>query len=217
MRNRSTEDYLKSIFALEGSGDRVTTSALAAHLRVADASITGMMKKLSKDGLVRYERYRGTRLTPSGRRAALRIVRRHRLWEMFLVEMLGYSWDRIHDEADRLEHVTSEELERKLDAALGYPSLDPHGDPIPSKDGTVKGTRDKRLSDSAPGSVVVVSRVSDQDPEVLKYAAAVGIGLRRRIRIKEAVAFDGSLRVQVGSREQFISAKLAHCIYVTRA
>jgi DtxR family Mn-dependent transcriptional regulator len=217
MTNRGTEDYLKTIYALEQRGDRASTSALADHLPVADASITDMLKKLSQKGLVNYRRYRGAELTAAGRRVALRIVRRHRLWEMFLVKFLNYSWDAIHVEAERLEHVTSEALERKLDEALGFPETDPHGEPIPTADGECAAANQVTLADAKAGAVVVVSRVSDADPEVLKYATSLGIGLRRKIRVKESVPFDGSLRVLVGRDERFISGKLAHHIFVETA
>lgn len=214
MVNRTTEDYVKTIYALGKDGAKVSTSAVAAHLGVADASTTGMLQRLSRVGLVRYERYRGVSLTANGRRLALKIVRRHRLWEMFLLTFLEYSWDEVHAEAERLEHVTSDALERRLDRALGSPSADPHGDPIPTADGRLPRPQEGRLSDAAPGAVVTVARISDADPEVLKRAATLGIGLQRRIRIKEQVAADGSLRVRVGSKERYISAKLAASIFV---
>lgn len=217
MTDRGTEDYLKTMYMLEQRGERASTSALAAHLQVADASITDMLKKLSRKGLVDYRRYRGADLTPAGRRVALRIVRRHRLWEMFLVKFLDYSWDAIHAEAERLEHVTSDALERKLDMALGFPTRDPHGDPIPTVDGECPSPNLVALSAAAPGAVVVVSRVSDADPEVLKYASSLGIVLRTKLHVKETVPFDGSLRVLVGKKERFISAKLANHIFVESA
>jgi DtxR family Mn-dependent transcriptional regulator len=217
MTNRGTEDYLKTIYALEQRGDRASTSALAERLQVADASITDMLKKLSRKGLVNYRRYRGAELTPEGRQVALRIIRRHRLWEMYLVRFLGYSWDAIHVEAERLEHVTSDGLERRLDEALGYPTTDPHGDPIPTADGECTEPTMAALAAAEPGAVVIVSRVSDADPEILKYASSLGIVLRKKIRVKEAVPFDGSLRVMIGKHERFISAKLAKHIFVEPA
>jgi DtxR family Mn-dependent transcriptional regulator len=213
-RTRTTEDYLKAICMLEQRDERVSTSALAARLRLADASITDMLKKLSGKGLVRYERYQGVELTPPGRKVALKIMRRHRLWEMFLVKFLGFSWDQIHEEAERLEHVTSDLLEQRIDRVLGHPNVDPHGDPIPSADGVVKDHTLTTLAESSPGSVVVVTRVRDENPEILRYMALLGIDLQKTIRVDEAIDFDGSLRVQMGSREQFISAKLAESIYV---
>ena len=213
-RTRTTEDYLKAICMLEQRAERVSTSALAARLRLADASITDMLKKLSGKGLVRYERYRGVELTQAGRKVALKIMRRHRLWEMFLVKFLGFSWDQIHEEAERLEHVTSDLLEQRIDRVLGHPHVDPHGDPIPSADGVVKDHTLTTLAEASPGSVVVVTRVRDGSPEILRYMALLGIDLQKTIRVNEAIDFDGSLRIQMGSREQFISAKLAESIYV---
>ncbi len=213
-RTRTTEDYLKAICMLEQRAERVSTSALAARLRLADASITDMLKKLSGKGLVRYERYRGVELTQAGRKVALKIMRRHRLWEMFLVKFLGFSWDQIHEEAERLEHVTSDLLEQRIDRVLGHPHVDPHGDPIPSADGVVKDHTLTTLAEASPGSVVVVTRVRDGSPEILRYMALLGIDLQKTLRVNEAIDFDGSLRIQMGSREQFISAKLAESIYV---
>jgi DtxR family Mn-dependent transcriptional regulator len=173
-----------------------------------------MLKKLSRRGLVRYERYRGVELTVPGRKLAIKIMRRHRLWEMFLVKFLGFSWDQIHEEAERLEHVTSDLLEQQLDRALGHPNVDPHGDPIPTVDGVLRDPKLIKLAESRPGSIVLVTRVRDGDPEILRYMALLGIGLGKKIRVKEAIDFDGSLRVQIGAKEQFISAKLAESIYV---
>ncbi|RPH34760.1 metal-dependent transcriptional regulator, partial [bacterium] len=138
MPNRSTEDYIKAVYALEAVGEPVTTSAVAAQLHIANGSVSAMLKKLSQERLLHYKPYQGVTLTAAGRRMALRIVRRHRLWEVFLAERLGFPWDEVHDEAERLEHVTSDELERKLDESLGFPSADPHGDPIPSAPGGLR-------------------------------------------------------------------------------
>ena len=201
----STEDYIKAIYKLQERGERATTRALAALLGVADASITDMIKKLSEKGLVRYERYQGVELTPKGRRMALGILRRHRLWEMFLTQYLGYSWDRVHDEAERLEHVTSEELERKLDEALGFPSVDPHGHPIPTRDGVLVGRDDTSLSACNVGDVVRVSRVDDDNAELLQHASQIGLALNSKITVKEKKSFDGSMVVKVGTKHQFIS------------
>ena len=161
MPTQSVEDYIKSIFKLESSGEKVTTSALARHLGVGDGSVTDMVKKLSERKLIHYEPYQGVRLTESGRRMAMKTVRRHRLWEMFLVKYLGYSWDEIHDEAERLEHATSDELERRIDKALGRPKFDPHGDPIPSASGELPYPKAGRLDDAAEGASVTIVRVSD--------------------------------------------------------
>jgi len=217
MPTTNTEDYIKSIYKLELRGEKATTSALAAQLDVADASITDMIKKLSEKGLVHYERYQGVTLTAKGKKMALSILRRHRLWEMFLVEHLGYSWDKVHDEAERLEHVTSDDLEHRLDEALGFPATDPHGDPIPTVNGQLLKTAYSSLSDHAAGEVVVVRRVSDGDPEILQHATSLGLGLNSKIVIKEKKNFDGSMVVKIGKKESFISQQVAGSIFVELA
>ncbi len=213
----STEDYIKVIYKLEEKGERATTSALAAQLGVADASITDMIKKLSEKGLLRYERYQGVRLTAKGRKMALGILRRHRLWEMFLTQFLGYSWDKVHDEAERLEHVTSDELAHRLDEVLGFPSVDPHGHPIPTKDGELAGTDDASLSACNVGDIVRISRVDDDDSELLQHAAALGLSLNSKLTVKDKKAFDGSMVVKVGARHHFISKQVADAIFVEPA
>jgi DtxR family Mn-dependent transcriptional regulator len=217
MPNISTEDYIKTIYKLEGRGEKATTSALAAELAVADASITDMVKKLSEKGLLKYEKYQGVELTAKGKKMALSTLRRHRLWEMFLVEHLGYSWDEVHDEAERLEHVTSEELERRLDKALGFPTVDPHGDPIPSKAGVVARSVDPALAECEVGDVVKISRVSDDSAELLQHAARIGLELHSKLTIKEKKNFDGSMVVKIGTKQQFISRQMAEAIYVQPA
>jgi DtxR family Mn-dependent transcriptional regulator len=210
----STEDYIKTIYKLESQERKPTTSALADLLGVADASITDMIKKLSEKGLLRYERYQGVTLTAKGRRMALGILRRHRLWEMFLVRFLGYSWDKVHEEAERLEHVTSEDLEHRLDEALNFPTVDPHGDPIPTREGVITGREGSSLSACAAGDVVRVSRVSDENSELLLHASKIGLALNSKLTIKEKKAFDGSLLVKIGSRQHFISKEVAQAVFV---
>lgn len=216
MPNTSSEDYIKHIYKLEQEGKKVTTSVLATRLGLSDPSITDMIKKLSERGYVGYEPYKGVGLKKAGRHMALKIVRRHRLWEMFLVEFLGYSWDKVHDEAERLEHVTSDELEHHLDQALGFPRVDPHGDPIPTKDGTVAGKDDSNLSQCEVGDVVKISRVSDDNSEILLHASHIGLALNGKLTIKEKKGFDGSMVVKVGMKQQFISKEVARAIFVQR-
>lgn len=215
--DQTPEDYIKAVYRLERRGKKVTTSALADHLQLADASITGMIKKLSDRGLIHYQRYRGVELTTKGRRIALQIVRRHRLWEMYLVRFLGFSWDKVHDEAERLEHVTSEEMEHHLDEALGFPDVDPHGHPIPSRDGTVAGTDHPSLAECEVGDIVRVLRVSDDDSTFLQHATSIGLALNSRLVVKEKKEFDGSMVVKVGARDQFISREVAEAIFVKEA
>lgn len=214
MPTQSVEDYIKGIFKLESTGQKVTTSALAKYLGVGDGSVTDMMKRLSEQKLIHYERYQGVRLTGTGRRMAMRTVRRHRLWEMFLVRFLGYSWDEIHDEAERLEHMTSEELEHRLDKALGYPKYDPHGDPIPNSKGEVAASKARLLSNVDAGRTVSIVRVSDESPEILQYLTRLGIGLQTQLKVIEKIDFDGSVIMKVGPKEIPLSSKLAGSIYV---
>lgn len=217
MLNRSTEDYIKHIYKLGRQGGKVTTSALAGSLQLSDPSITDMIKKLSERGLVRYTPYKGTELTARGAAMAVKILRRHRLWEMFLARYLGYTWDEIHDEADRLEHVTSDVLEQKLDHLLGFPRVDPHGDPIPSADGRLEHAPLTALTACAEGEVVRVQRVSDAEPRILRHATRLGVGLDTRLRVREKLPFDGSMTLELGGRELFISREVADAIFVCKA
>ncbi|MET1035160.1 MAG: metal-dependent transcriptional regulator [Arthrobacter sp.] len=171
----SEEDYLKTVYGLgEWEPDPVTTGAVAAKLRVSPASATTMVAKLSGRGLLDHPPYGAVSLTPAGLRAALSVVRRHRLIETFLVGELGYSWDEVHEEAELLEHTVSARFIDGLDERLGYPAADPHGDPIPTRQGELRRPRAVRL-DRAPGGAAVVVRVSDVDPEVLRLCAEAGI------------------------------------------
>ncbi len=214
MPSEQIENYLKNIYKLQESEGKVTTSLLSEKLQISPPSVSEMIKKLADEGSLKYTPYRGVELTEQGRRKALRIIRRHRLWELFLVEVLKYDWDEIDEEAERLEHITSEKLEQRLDAVLGYPTHDPHGDVIPSPDGKVAVVRRMTLAAVKPGKTVTVSRVSDDDPDILKYASKLGIALKRKIKVKEKMKFDGSLRVEIAGKEQFISSKLAETIFV---
>jgi DtxR family Mn-dependent transcriptional regulator len=216
VKNISTEDYIKAIYKLESKIEKVTTSALAAELDVADASITDMIKKLSLKGLLKYKRYQGVELTTTGRKMALSILRRHRLWEMFLVKFLGYSWDEVHDEAERLEHVTSDGLEQRLDDALGSPTVDPHGDPIPNKRGDIARSLDRPLADCAVGDLVRISRVSDESSAMLKHVSAIGLRLNGKLTVLEKKTFDGSMLVKVGTKEHFVSKNIAQAIFVQK-
>ena len=145
---------------------------------------------------------------------ALKIVRRHRLWEMYLVKFLGFSWDQVHSEAERLEHVTSEGLEQRLDHALGFPTTDPHGDPIPSVQGALTNPEFTSLTEYGVGDVVRVLRVSDDDSQMLQHASKLGVGLNKKLTVREKRTFDGSMVVRVGTKEQFMSLKMARAIFV---
>jgi len=216
VQNRTTEDYVKNIYKLQREGEKVTTSALATSLQLSDPSITDMLKKLSDRGLVSYTPYKGVELTGNGSAMAVKILRRHRLWEMFLVQYLGYSWDEIHEEAERLEHVTSDLLEQKLDELLGCPGVDPHGDPIPSADGRLEHAPLTALAACEAGDTVCVARVSDGEPRILQHASRLGVGLRTRLTVREKMGFDGSMTLALDSRELFISREVAEAIFVEK-
>ncbi len=175
MLSQSAQDYLKTIFELRQTSERVTTNALAETLGVAAASVTGMIKKLAEMKLVEHTPYQGVSLTASGEKMALAIVRHHRLIELYLTESMGYSWDKVHEEADRLEHAISEEFADKISSLLGDPKVDPHGDPIPSKDGTIAAFSMHTLDDAADGQTVRIERVRDEVSETLRHIATLGL------------------------------------------
>ena len=220
--SHAVQDYLKGIYALgEGAGDepQVSTTAIANHLGVSAASATNMLKKLDGLGLVVHAPYRGVELTDPGRKIALEVLRHHRLLETYLAEALGVPWDKVHAEAEVLEHVLSEELEDRISARLGHPTFDPHGHPIPSKDLTSPPPPDHSLWDAPEGTGVTVDRVSDSDPEALRYLAEIGIrpGARARIRGRGPVGGPLFLRIEAdGSRseEHAISRELAEAVWV---
>src|SRR6266851_2168690 len=162
-------DCLKVIYAMQERGQKVTTSAVSEHLCVSDATVTMLFKDFAAAGWVEHTPYRGVTLTPLGERKAMEVIRHHRLLELYLARELGYSWDKVHAEADRLEHVISEEFEDKVDELLGYPTVDPHGDPIPGKDGSVTARTGRKLSQLQDGEAALILRVSDQNPEKLCY------------------------------------------------
>jgi DtxR family Mn-dependent transcriptional regulator len=211
------EDYLKVIYAIEESGDRVATHTVAERLNVAAPSVTGMLKRLAELNLVEHEPYRAPKLTPAGRKVALEVVRHHRLLELYLAEALGYSWDEVHAEADRLEHTISEEFEARIDAALGFPTHDPHGDPIPSRTGDIVAVSEDRLSTLETGCAATVVRVPDDDPEKLRYLGQLGLYPNATIRVLERMPFNGPLRIEVDGDEHIIAVDLAAGVHVRAA
>jgi DtxR family Mn-dependent transcriptional regulator len=208
--SEAVEDYAKAIYALahrlEGP---VPTSALAERLDVAPSSVTAMLKRLDEAGLVRHERYRGVELTPDGERVALEVLRHHRLLEAFLAEELGMPWDRVHDEAEVLEHYISEDFERRIAAALGDPDLDPHGDPIPSAELDLAVDHTVPLAELDPGLRATFARVSDSDPAMLRYLAGLGIRPGAEVTVVGAEPFGGPLRVEVEGAEHALGGALA--------
>jgi DtxR family Mn-dependent transcriptional regulator len=192
------EDYLKAIYDLERDAHPAATNDIAERLAISPASVSGMMRRLAEQGLITHEPYRGARLTADGRRAALRTLRRHRILECYLTEVLGYPWDRVHDEAEQLEHAASEELIERMADALGDPVQDPHGAPIPSREGVVEETTRRTLADAAAGERVRVRMVMDDDGERLRYLAELGIRPGSIIRLLDRAPFDGPITLWVG-------------------
>jgi DtxR family Mn-dependent transcriptional regulator len=213
--SESIENYAKAIYALEQrSNEAVTTNALAARLDVTPASASNMVKKLAELKLVTHEPYRGVRLTGKGRKVALEVLRHHRLLELYLAESLGVPWDRVHDEAEILEHVLSEELEELIAAKLGHPTHDPHGDPIPSRDLSISEERTESLAALEVGTCGVFVRVSDSDPEMLRYLSERGITPGDSFEVVERQPFDGPLSTRFGGRVHVLGGALARAMRV---
>lgn len=211
------EDYLKAIYELEQSGDAAGTNELAARLHIAPASVSGMVRRLADQELIAHERYKGARLTDAGRRAALRTIRRHRVIETYLTRALGYAWDRVHDEAERLEHACSDELVDRMAATIGEPAHDPHGAPIPTREGTVDERRYASIADLDVGDAVLVRRVSDEDGERLRYLAELGIVPGAHLTVLARAPFDGPITVGIGQEQRLIGPSLAAEVLVEEA
>ncbi len=214
MLTQAMQDYLKAIYKLERAGSQATTSALSAALGVSAASVTGMVKKLAGLRLVRHHRYRGVLLTPAGEKVALEVLRHHRLLELYLARALGYGWDQVHDEAERLEHAISEEFEERIFQALGRPTRDPHGEPIPGKDGSMEKTAQHRLCDLAPGTRGVIRQVDDGNAEMLRYLGARGLIPDVTVEVVEVAPFDGPMTVRVGDASHVLGRELTRQIRV---
>ena len=197
--SEATQDYLKIIFDLTERYDRATTSQIAEQLKVKPASVTGMLQKMAQDDpqLVDYRKHQGVTLTAEGRKAALELLRHHRLLETFLHEVLGYTWDEVHEEAERLEHVISEDMERRMAAVLGNPKRDPHGQPIPNKDLELFSTTDFPMSELRAGQKAVVRRVQDDNPELLRYLNSLGLRPQSRLSTLAYIPFDKTLQIHV--------------------
>jgi len=208
------EDYLKVIFELEATDGSAGTNEIAAALGIAPASVSGMIRRLAEQGWIAHERYRGVRLTRAGKRAALRTIRRHRVIEAYLTSALGYPWDRVHDEAERLEHAASDELIDRMAAAIGEPSTDPHGAPIPTKEGTIVEERLASLATVPVGKRVRIQRVGDRDAEQLRYLAEIGITPGRHVEVIARAPFDGPIDLRVGRVVRSIGPALARQIAV---
>jgi DtxR family transcriptional regulator, Mn-dependent transcriptional regulator len=211
---RSQEDYLKALYQLHGDQRPVPTRDLAQRLGISSPSVSEMVTRLSAQGLVEHDRYRGQQLTREGRKVALELVRHHRLLEMFLVQILGYSWDEVHDEAERLEHVISERMEQRIFELLGRPELDPHGHAIPTLGGKVRPPSDRPLSDCRLGERVVVQGVSDDDAGRLRELERRGLVPGARIEVVAESKFEGPISVRIKGRRSNIPLGLARAVFV---
>ena len=214
MLTQAIQDYLKAIYKLSEHGAAVTTNDLAREIKVAPASVTNMLKRLSEMKLASYASYKGATLSEAGEKAALEIIRHHRLLELYLQEALGYSWDKVHDEAETLEHHISEEFEDRIAALLGDPTHDPHGDPIPSKNGVVPPTSTTSLGATNAGCSVIIRRVSDADPELLRFCASIGVVPGARVELLTKTPSVHTLTLKINTREHTIGAAAAEQIFV---
>ena len=214
MTTPAVEDYLKAIFQLSDADAAVSTSAIAERLGIAAGSVTGMLKRLAEAGLVEHTRYYGARLTDDGVRNAVRTIRRHRILELFLVDVLGYTWDRVHEEAERLEHVVTDELIDRMATVLGEPTADPHGAPIPSAQGEFQQPQYPPLSTLEPHCPAVLRQVPDEDPAALRYLAELGLVPGAALEILDRAPFNGPLRVRVGEDEKVIGREIAEKVRV---
>jgi len=215
MLSLSEENYLKTIYHLEQSvGEVVSTNAIAEKLHSKPSSVTDMVQKLAEKGLLSYIKYKGTSLSPEGRRIAITIVRKHRLWEVFLLEKLEFAWDEVHAVAEQLEHIQSKKLIEQLDAYLGFPKVDPHGDPIPDAQGNIKKVEKRLLSNLTVGTEGICIGVRESNSEFLKYLDKKSIGIGTEIKIITKEDFDQSMVIEVAKKSHFISKTIAENIYV---
>ena len=214
---RSVEDYLKTIYHLSLRGSPAGTTDIAHHLDLSPPSVSGMIKRLAEQGLLAHAPYKGVELTEEGRRLALRMVRRHRLLEAYLVEFLGYDWDTVHEEAEKMEHAVSDTVIERMAAALGHPRVDPHGDPIPAEDGSIVELVFTPLADVSVGSTVEIRRVDASQPERLRYLATLGLKPGTILTVLDHQPFQGPITVKVGDRDHIIGHELGHGLLCSEA
>jgi DtxR family Mn-dependent transcriptional regulator len=225
MLSPAVEDYLKAIYKLEiehpaesgPNGGGATTNAVARAMKVSAASVTNMLKRLAEMKLVNYESYKGVTLTEAGKKVALEIIRHHRLLELYLHEVMGYTWDKVHDEAEYLEHHISEEFEDKIAAMLGNPTHDPHGHPIPTKDGKIPAAKFISLDQAETGKPLTIERVSDADPEMLKYMAELKLRPNAKVKIVSKAPFNGPITLEVEGKKRSLGSEVAKHISVSVA
>src|SRR2546422_9073813 len=213
---RSQEDYLKALYLLGGDQRPVPTRELAQRLGISSPSVSEMVTRLSAQGLVEHDRYRGQQLTREGRKAALELVRHHRLLEMFLVRVLGYRWDEVHEEAERLEHVISERMEQRIFELLGRPELDPHGPAIPSRTGKVRPPSERALSECHAGEKLIVQGVSDDDPAKLRELERRGLLPGTHVEVLAASEYEGPIAIRIKGKRVSVALGLARAMFVER-
>jgi DtxR family transcriptional regulator, Mn-dependent transcriptional regulator len=215
LNHQAIEDYLKTIYTLAEAESPVSTSRIAEARQVKPASATSMIQRLARLNLVHYEKHYGVSLTEAGQAIALEVIRHHRLIELYLMEALNFTWDEVHEQADILEHVISEKLEERIAAALGYPTVDPHGDPIPSKEGTVASVRTRRLASLSPGETAVISRVPDDaNSELLRYLAELGLVPGATVMVTDVAPFQGPIALKIDGLERSIGHSVARAVLV---
>jgi DtxR family Mn-dependent transcriptional regulator len=212
----SIQDYLKNIYELTENGEVASTNALAKKLKISAPSVTGMIQKLAsaKPALVEYQKHQGVSLTKEGRKAALEVIRHHRLLEAWLVQTLGYSWDEVHEEAERLEHVISEDFEQRISAAMGNPLRDPHGEPIPTADLKMPFDDSTPLSALRPFQVATIQRIKSPNPELLRYLDGLGLVPGAQIEVRDYSPFDHNLTLKVGRKLQVLGLSITSNIFV---
>ncbi len=217
MMTLSEENYLKAIYHISDMCEGgISTNAIAERMNTKASSVTDMIKKLSEKGLLHYKRYKGSELTEEGKLVAANIIRKHRLWEVFLVEKLNFTWDEVHDVAEQLEHIKSEKLIDQLDEFLGFPKRDPHGDPIPDKDGNVSDHADVLLATLNANDKGIIVGVKDSSSSFLKYLDKQGIALGKKVKVIDKEPFDNSMTIRIKKEEFMISQQIANNIYIKK-
>lgn len=217
MATISKENYLKAIYGLAlDISETVSASDLSKELNVSNSAITEMANKLSKQGYIQYEKYKGIRILEKGRKLAIDVIRKHRIWEIFLIDTLGYNWDEVHIEAEKLEHCSSTLLIDRIDKYLDYPSIDPHGEPVPNKDGTYRTfVDDIPMKNCQIGNKYLISRVDDKNPDLVKYLSQINMELNKVVIIIDKLSFDGSIIISVDNVNHSLSEKLVDKIYLS--
>lgn len=218
MYSFTEENYLKAILHLTMGGEKgASTNAIAQRLETSAASVSDMLRRLSEKELLEYRKYQGVRLTEPGRSVAVRTLRKHRLWEVFLVDKLGFGWEEVHELAEQLEHIQSVQLTDRLEAYLGYPKYDPHGDPIPNREGQLPERSEHLLAECAEGDLLLVRGVKDSSRDFLEFLEKLGIGLGTRFRVESREKFDGSMRVSMESGQPLmLSQQVCNNLFVKK-